>query len=193
MKPPSSPGTTSRFCAAAFTAPFGYPEAPQVGGLPKPLSETEVIGHIMQTMLSPEEQRAKAFGTTPVENIVGADGKPVIATRPQAIGRTPVLNEGATGKAAVFTAVYGDGRRLPAVQAAGIDPLWFGIYLILVVEMAQITPPVGFNLFVIQGITGKGLFTLARMALPFFLLLVLATALITIFPDIVMVLPRAMN
>ncbi len=82
---------------------------------------------------------------------------------------------------------------LPAVQAAGIDPLWFGIYLILVVEMAQITPPVGFNLFVIQGITGKGLFTLARMALPFFLLLVLATALITIFPDIVMVLPRAMN
>lgn len=82
---------------------------------------------------------------------------------------------------------------LPAVQAAGIDPLWFGIYLILVVEMAQITPPVGFNLFVIQGITGKGLFTLARMAFPFFLLLVLATALITIFPDIVMVLPRAMN
>lgn len=82
---------------------------------------------------------------------------------------------------------------LPAVQAAGIDPLWFGIYLILVVEMAQITPPVGFNLFVIQGITGKGLFTLARMALPFFLLLVLATALITIFPDIVMVLPRAMS
>jgi tripartite ATP-independent transporter DctM subunit len=82
---------------------------------------------------------------------------------------------------------------LPAVQAAGIDPLWFGIYLILVVEMAQITPPVGFNLFVIQGITGKGLFTLARMAFPFFLLLVLATALITIFPDIVMVLPRAMG
>ena len=82
---------------------------------------------------------------------------------------------------------------LPAVQAAGIDPLWFGIYLILVVEMAQITPPVGFNLFVIQGITGKGLFTLARMAFPFFLLLVLATVLITVFPDIVMVLPRAMG
>ena len=82
---------------------------------------------------------------------------------------------------------------LPAVQAAGIDPLWFGIYLILVVEMAQITPPVGFNLFVIQGITGKGLFTLARMALPFFLLLVLAAVLITVFPDIVMLLPRAMG
>ncbi len=82
---------------------------------------------------------------------------------------------------------------LPAVQAAGIDPLWFGIYLILVVEMAQITPPVGFNLFVIQGITGRDLFELARMAFPFFLLLVLATILITLFPDIVMVLPRAMG
>ena len=82
---------------------------------------------------------------------------------------------------------------MPAVQAAGIDPLWFGIYLILVVEMAQITPPVGFNLFVIQGITGLQLFTLARMALPFFLLLVVATVLITVFPQIVMVLPGAMG
>ncbi|MEF7616752.1 TRAP transporter large permease subunit [Aquincola sp. MAHUQ-54] len=82
---------------------------------------------------------------------------------------------------------------LPAVQAAGIDPLWFGIYLILVVEMAQITPPVGFNLFVIQGITGLQLFTLARMALPFFLLMVVATVLITVFPQIVMALPGAMG
>ncbi|MCR5867951.1 MAG: TRAP transporter large permease [Aquincola tertiaricarbonis] len=82
---------------------------------------------------------------------------------------------------------------MPAVLAAGIDPLWFGIYLILVVEMAQITPPVGFNLFVIQGITGLQLFRLARMAFPFFLLLVLATVLITVFPQIVMVLPGAMG
>lgn len=82
---------------------------------------------------------------------------------------------------------------MPAVQAAGIDPLWFGIYLILVVEMAQITPPVGFNLFVIQGITGRNLFELVRMAFPFFLLLVLATILITMFPSIVTVLPQAMQ
>ena len=82
---------------------------------------------------------------------------------------------------------------MPAVQAAGIDPLWFGIYLVLVVEMAQVTPPVGFNLFVIQGITGLQLFTLARMALPFFGLLVVATALITMFPQIVLVLPAAMG
>ena len=53
---------------------------------------------------------------------------------------------------------------MPAIQAADIDPIWFGIYLILVVEMAQITPPVGFNLFVIQGITGRNLFELVRMA-----------------------------
>lgn len=81
---------------------------------------------------------------------------------------------------------------LPAVLAAGIDPIWFGIYLILTVEMAQITPPIGFNLFVIQGITGRNLFELVRMAFPFFLLLVLATVLVTVFPEIVMVLPNAM-
>jgi len=81
---------------------------------------------------------------------------------------------------------------LPAVLAAGIDPIWFGIYLILTVEMAQITPPIGFNLFVIQGITGRNLFELVRMAFPFFLVLVLATVIVTIFPQIVMVLPNAM-
>lgn len=82
---------------------------------------------------------------------------------------------------------------LPTVLAAGIDPIWFGVYLILTVEMAQITPPIGFNLFVIQGITDKNLWQLARMAFPFFLLLVAATALITIFPDLVMALPQAMR
>ena len=81
---------------------------------------------------------------------------------------------------------------MPTVIAAGIDPIWFGIYLILTVEMAQITPPIGFNLFVIQNITGKNLFELVRMALPFFWILVLATVLVTVFPEIVMVLPNAM-
>lgn len=82
---------------------------------------------------------------------------------------------------------------LPTVLAAGIDPIWFGIYLILTVEMAQITPPIGFNLFVIQGITGENMWRIAVMAFPFFLLLVAATALITLFPEIVMVLPDAMR
>jgi tripartite ATP-independent transporter DctM subunit len=74
---------------------------------------------------------------------------------------------------------------LPAVIAVGIDPLWFGIYLVFVVEMAQITPPLGFNLFVIQGLTGKNIFEISRMVFPFFTLMLIATAIITIFPQIV--------
>jgi len=81
---------------------------------------------------------------------------------------------------------------MPAVMAAGIDPIWFGIYLILVVEMAQITPPVGFNLFVIQNITGHDLWKVVRMAFPFFLLLVLAVGIVTVFPGIITWLPNAM-
>ncbi|KGJ14623.1 TRAP transporter large permease [Paracoccus sanguinis] len=74
---------------------------------------------------------------------------------------------------------------LPAVVAAGLDPVWFGIYLVIVVEMAQIPPPLGFNLFVIQGLTGRGIFTIARMTFPFFLMLCLLVVLITMFPGIV--------
>ena len=81
---------------------------------------------------------------------------------------------------------------LPMVLAAGIDPIWFGIFLVLVVEMSQITPPVGFNLFVIQSITGRNIFEIAWYALPFFLLLVLATAIITVFPEIALWLPSTM-
>jgi len=82
---------------------------------------------------------------------------------------------------------------LPMVQAAGIDLLWFGIYVVLVVEMSQITPPVGFNLFVLQGLTGKNLFSIARASLPFFFLLLLAVLLITVFPEIATWLPQKMN
>ncbi len=81
---------------------------------------------------------------------------------------------------------------MPMVIAAGIDPIWFGIFLVLVVEMSQITPPVGFNLFVLQSITGRGIFEIARMALPFFLLLVLATAIISLFPELALWLPGTM-
>jgi C4-dicarboxylate transporter DctM subunit len=82
---------------------------------------------------------------------------------------------------------------LPAVQAAGIDLLWFGIFIVLVVEMAQITPPVGFNLFVVQNLTGKDIFTVARAAFPFFLLMAVAVVLVTVFPQIVLSLPQAMT
>jgi C4-dicarboxylate transporter DctM subunit len=81
---------------------------------------------------------------------------------------------------------------LPTVQAAGIDLIWFGIFVVLVVEMAQITPPVGFNLFVLQGLTKRELPELARMALPFFALLVFAVLLIYVFPQIVLIGPSLM-
>lgn len=82
---------------------------------------------------------------------------------------------------------------MPMVDQAGIDPLWFGIFIVLVVEMAQITPPVGFNLFVIQGQTGMNILRVAAAAIPFFLLLMVALIMITIFPQIVTVLPDMMG
>lgn len=81
---------------------------------------------------------------------------------------------------------------LPTVQAAGFDLIWFGIFIVLVVEMAQITPPVGFNLFVIQGLTKKSILWIARAALPFFVILFGAVMLIYTFPDIVLWLPNRM-
>jgi len=82
---------------------------------------------------------------------------------------------------------------LPMVQQAGIDLLWFGIYIVLVVEMSQITPPVGFNLFVIQALTGKDILYVARAAFPFFLLILVAILLISQFPEIVTYLPASMT
>nr|WP_082709098.1 TRAP transporter large permease subunit [Marinobacterium profundum] len=82
---------------------------------------------------------------------------------------------------------------LPMVQQANIDLLWFGIYIVLVVEMSQITPPVGFNLFVIQSLTGKDILYVARAALPFFLLILFAIVLISWFPEIVTYLPTTMS
>lgn len=78
---------------------------------------------------------------------------------------------------------------LPMVQASGIDLLWFGIYLVLVVEMAQITPPVGFNLFILQSMSGKNILSIALAALPFFFLLLFALAVIWFIPSLVTWLP----
>ena len=75
------------------------------------------------------------------------------------------------------------------VVSVGYDPIWFGVFIVLVVEMAQITPPVGFNLFVIQGLTGESIGRIAKAALPFFVIMIFFTLLIAIFPDIVMFLP----
>ena len=84
------------------------------------------------------------------------------------------------------------GVLLPTIEKAGIDPVWFGIFVVLVVEMAQVTPPVGFNLFVLQGMTGKEITYLAKHALPMFLLMVGAVLLIYFVPGIVTWLPAQM-
>ena len=78
---------------------------------------------------------------------------------------------------------------LPMIQKAGFDLIWFGIFIVLLVEIAEVTPPVGFNLFVLQNMTGKDSNTIARAAIPFFFCLVVCIALITLFPGIVTILP----
>jgi len=81
---------------------------------------------------------------------------------------------------------------LPIIRAAGIDPLWFGVFLVITVETAQITPPVGFNLFVLQGMTGKQITWIARVCAPYFVLMVLALVILWFFPSIVTALPQRM-
>lgn len=81
---------------------------------------------------------------------------------------------------------------LPLIEAAKFDTVWFGIYLVLMIELAQITPPVGFNLFVISGLNNDDIFYVAKAAFPFFLLMLLATVLLTVFPQIALYLPSKM-
>jgi len=81
----------------------------------------------------------------------------------------------------------------PMIRQAGFDMIWFGIYLVIVVEMAQITPPVGFNLFVLQGMANKDIGFIARSAFPLFLLMILAVIIVIIFPEIALWLPNKMS
>ena len=85
------------------------------------------------------------------------------------------------------------GVILPTIQKAGIDLVWFGIFIVLVVEMAQVTPPVGFNLFVLQGMTKREITWIAKVAFPLFLLMVAAVALIYFVPGLVTWLPEHMR
>ncbi|MDR9486021.1 MAG: TRAP transporter large permease subunit [Sediminimonas sp.] len=77
----------------------------------------------------------------------------------------------------------------PMVREAGIDLIWFGIFVVVVVEMAQITPPIGFNLFVLQGMTGHGMGFIARSAFPMFLIMVAMVFVLIAFPDLATWLP----
>jgi tripartite ATP-independent transporter DctM subunit len=78
---------------------------------------------------------------------------------------------------------------IPMVQAAGFDLIWFGIYTVIMIELAQVTPPVGFNLFVLQSMSGQSLVRIALASVPFFLLMCAATVLLTAFPAIATWLP----
>ena len=80
----------------------------------------------------------------------------------------------------------------PMIRQAGFDMIWFGVFLVIVVEMAQITPPVGFNLFVLQGMANKDMGYIARSAFPLFLLMILAVVLVVIFPEIALWMPEQM-
>jgi len=81
---------------------------------------------------------------------------------------------------------------LPTIQAAGLDLIWFGVFIVLVVEVAQITPPVGLNLFVLQGLTKRDIGYIAGTVLPMFAIMMLAIVLIYFFPGIVLWLPSLM-
>ncbi|QUJ77337.1 TRAP transporter large permease subunit [Sulfitobacter albidus] len=82
---------------------------------------------------------------------------------------------------------------LPLITAAGFDPIWFGIFVVVAVEISQITPPIGFNLFVIQSQTGESMGRIARAALPFFFILLGFAMLLALFPDLALWLPRTLQ
>jgi len=82
---------------------------------------------------------------------------------------------------------------LPLILQAGFDPIWYGVFLVLMIELAQMTPPVGFNLFILQGLTGHPISTIVKAAFPFFLLMCFVVLLVSLFPSIVLFLPQLMS
>ena len=82
---------------------------------------------------------------------------------------------------------------LPIVAAAGFDPLWFGVFIVIMTELSTLSPPVGFNLFVLQMMTGRDAMYVTRATMPFFILLVVAVAILAVFPEIVTWLPGRLS
>jgi TRAP-type C4-dicarboxylate transport system permease large subunit len=78
---------------------------------------------------------------------------------------------------------------IPLVQKAGFDLVWFGIFIVLLIEIAEVTPPLGFNMFVLQNMSGRPMGVIARASIPFFFLMLLAVALIVAWPQIATWLP----
>ena len=81
----------------------------------------------------------------------------------------------------------------PMIRKAGIDVIWFGIFLTVLVEMAQITPPVGFNLFVLQGMTKHNMVYLAKAAFPMFMMMVVMIFVLIYFPELATYLPSTLK
>ena len=81
---------------------------------------------------------------------------------------------------------------LPLILQAGFDPIWYGVFLVLMVELAQMTPPVGFNLFILQGLTGQSIGRVVQAAFPFFVLMCVAVVIVSFFPQVVLLLPNLM-
>jgi TRAP-type C4-dicarboxylate transport system permease large subunit len=81
---------------------------------------------------------------------------------------------------------------LPLVIAIGMDPIWFGIFVVLLVQIANITPPIGFNLFLVTGISKFKIGYISKAVMPFIAIMILFAFLITIFPNLVLVLPNMM-
>ncbi|MDO6564539.1 TRAP transporter large permease subunit [Amphritea sp. 1_MG-2023] len=81
---------------------------------------------------------------------------------------------------------------LPLILQAGFDPIWYGVFLVLMVELAQMTPPVGFNLFILQGLTGQSIGKVVKAAFPFFILMCVAVVIVSFFPQVVLFLPNMM-
>jgi tripartite ATP-independent transporter DctM subunit len=115
-----------------------------------------------------------------------------------ALELSPMMLIGALFLALIVLGCFLDGTSIlimtlpitvPLIVEAGFDKVWFGVFLVLAIELAQITPPVGFNLFVIQGLTGEPITRVALYALPFFFVIVVLTVLITFVPEIVLFLP----
>ncbi len=80
----------------------------------------------------------------------------------------------------------------PMVRAAGFDMLWFGVYLMIVVEMAQITPPVGFNLFVLQGMAGRDIGYIAKASMPMFFVMCAFIGILVLIPELATWLPSVL-
>ncbi len=125
-----------------------------------------------------------------------------VATAIGALGASPVLLIALLALFYILLGCFLDGISIavmtlpitfPIVVQAGYDPIWYGVFLVIMVEVGLITPPLGFNLFVVQGLTGERIGLIARATIPFFVLMMVSVALLVAFPDIVLWLPEHLS